>query len=220
MEEVRCSEFDAVVGRIREAWEAGLAPPQELLLEAVAVRAKSVAKRARDFTFPMLGQLKFLAGGIETGTHSLSVDLPESRLLNERGFFGSLEVLRVQPSVRGGPIQDDAVVEDVVPGRIVIAGFCPLDRYYVLYSVEYVINDYEKAVTVGLSAHCADAEELIRFQPAVTPMFLLCLMTDGFGTISWRHRRLAVEASNIASAMLHQDNNLARLLEQTPPQSV
>lgn len=224
-DEVRCSKFDEVMSRIRVAWEAGIAPPRELLLEAVAVRVKSAAKRARDFTFPTLGLVKFLAGGTGTWTHSLSVDLPYSGWLNVRGFFGPLGALGVRPSIRGGPVQDDAVAEDASPGRIVIAGVCPCPAvHYLLFSVGYVnVTDekgfYERAITVNREVISTSVEEFISLAPEVTSMFLFRLVSDGFGTIAHRHQRLAEEATRIARAMGNQDANLARLLEQTPPQS-
>jgi hypothetical protein len=218
MEDVRCDEFDLLMVEVLKVREAGLPVPDELLYEAVEVMANCARKRTRDFTLPALGRLKFLKGA--SGLHTLEDDLGKggSEPLTNRGFFQPLEVMKVLPSVQGGPIQEDAVAESIIPGRIVLMGFCPdgLQNDFRVYVVSYVCKDgVEKAVSVSLEVGWEKAIGLADIYP-VAPMFLLKLMRDGFGEISANHLRLAEKANRIAAPMGHQIATLGRLLEQTP----
>lgn len=222
MEAIRSSKFDKVVSEVQKARDAGLPVPEELLLEAVEVRTAKVAKREKDFTFSTLGQFQCLAG-VSDSPHSVYVDLGQDERFDVRGFFAVVEEMRVPPAKKGGPIAEDDVAVDYIPGKIVVAGVVPaLMTPYVVYSITYSVGDngYETAVGVEREAQYVYASELRRWYPAVTPLILLRMVSDGFVAISQRHQRLAEQANRIALAMGHQDANLMRLLEQAPPKSI
>ena len=225
----RSEQVDLIVLEMRKAWEAGISPPpQELMLAAVEARVaqahsleKDFTSLEKDFTLPMLGQYECLAGP-GSGMHTLFRDLGARHgYLQDRGLFGRIPKMEILPSRRGGPVAEDDIGENVVPGSLFVVSVCPiLDASYDVFRVSYVTTEEgEKATALFKDRPAYDtAAGFCKDYPAISPMFLLGMLTEGIGRIVTRLLRLANEAERVASAMNVQDTNIRRFIEEVPPQ--
>ncbi len=209
MTETRSERFDDVVRRIQAERDAGRVPSPELLWSAVGERMMQVEDLLKRSTPPRLGWLECLLGGAQNsvGMHSLGSDQPINRAyLRSRGLYGLVESMPLRSPGQEYDVSFVAGVEE-------IEGYH--DLRYALYRVDLAIEAdpyYERALAIHPVMYSGNPLAIGQCFPGVTPMLFLRLMSQGFGQIQQRHLERAMKASQIGSAMEHQNANLARAL--------
>lgn len=216
--------FDAVLDEMKKMIAAGIYPlPSELALEAVEAQARYVKGKTRDFTMPTLEQTPiYVVSGQKP--HTLA-ELPWTMRPNVRGLFGTVRELTVRPNFRGGPMEEDCIADDYIIGRVYLAGYvtppAPISIFPTPYRVYEIGFEQRRNGEVFLRGvrkvgSFDTAAELVAAWPAITPMFLLETMANGFARITERHEELAKSARGVYINMLGQCCHLGDLLSYKP----